>query len=129
MPCNIYRNALHEDKRKLTLHLCKFGFVPGYEVWTHHDESVRQRTASVAEEEDDRSSDDRMDEMLDVIRSELETNSENSPALEVQKFFEMLRASKEPLHEHTTVSILTFMTRLTIISQSLYSQTNVTRSS
>jgi hypothetical protein len=69
----------------------------------------------VAEEEDDRSSDDRMDEMLDVIQSELETNSENSPALEVQKFFEMLRASEESLHEHTTVSILTFMTRLTII--------------
>jgi hypothetical protein len=27
----------------------------------------RQRTASVAEEEDDRSGDDRMDEMLDAI--------------------------------------------------------------
>jgi hypothetical protein len=31
-------------------------------VWTHHGESVHQRTASVAEEEDDR-----MDEMLDAI--------------------------------------------------------------
>jgi hypothetical protein len=41
--------------------------MPGYELWTHHDESVHQRTASVTEEEDDRSSDDRMDEMLDAI--------------------------------------------------------------
>jgi hypothetical protein len=41
--------------------------MPGYEVWTHHDESVYRRTASVAEEEDDRKGDDRMDEMLDAI--------------------------------------------------------------
>jgi hypothetical protein len=65
--CNRCRNTLCEDKRTLTLHLCLFGFMPGYEVWMHHDESVRQRTASVAEEEDDRSGDDRMDEMLDAI--------------------------------------------------------------
>jgi hypothetical protein len=49
----------------LTLHLCKVGFMPGYEVWMHHSESVRQ-TASVVEE-DDRTGDDRMDEMLDAI--------------------------------------------------------------
>jgi hypothetical protein len=34
-------------------------------VWVHHDESVRQ-TASVVED-DDSTSDDRMDEMLDTI--------------------------------------------------------------
>jgi hypothetical protein len=33
----------------------------------------------------------------------------------VQKFFDMLRGSKEPLHEHMIVSILTFMTRLMTI--------------
>jgi hypothetical protein len=88
-PCSRCRNALHQDKRTLTLHLCKFGFMPGYEVWTHHGETVHQRTASVAEEEDDRSSDD-------------------TP--EVQKFFDMLRVSEEPLHEYTIVSILIFVT-------------------
>jgi hypothetical protein len=62
----------------LTLHLCKFGFMPGYEVWTHHGEIVHQRTTSVAEEED-RSSDDRIDEMLDAIRPKLGTNSEDPP--------------------------------------------------
>jgi hypothetical protein len=66
-PCIRCRNALCEDKRTLTLHLCKFGFMLGYEVWTHHGESVRQKTTSVAEEEDDMSGDDRMDEMLDAI--------------------------------------------------------------
>jgi hypothetical protein len=39
-PCNRCRNALCEDKRTLTLHLYKFAFVPGYEVWTHHGELV-----------------------------------------------------------------------------------------
>jgi hypothetical protein len=47
-PCSSCRNTLCEDKRTLTLHLYKFGFMQGYEVWTHHGESVHQRTASVA---------------------------------------------------------------------------------
>jgi hypothetical protein len=57
--------------------------MPGYEVRTHHDETVHQRTASAAEEEDDRSNDDSMDEMLDAIRPELETNPEDPPTPEV----------------------------------------------
>jgi hypothetical protein len=114
-PCSRCRNALHEDKRTLTSHLCKFGFMPGYEVSMHHGEIVHQRTASVAKEEDDRSGDDRMDEILDAIRSELETNPEDPPTPEVQKFFDMLRGSEEPLHEHTIVNFLAFMTRLTTI--------------
>jgi hypothetical protein len=78
----------------------------------HHIKIVHQITASVTEEEDDRSDDDMMDEMLDSIRPELETHLENPPTLEVQKFFVMLRASEESLHEHTTVSVLTFVTHL-----------------
>jgi hypothetical protein len=69
----------------------------------------------VAEEEDDKSGDDRMDEMLDAIWPELETNSEDPPTPYVLKFFDMLRASEEPLNEHMTVSILPFMTHLTTI--------------
>jgi hypothetical protein len=97
-PCSRYRNALHEDKRTLTLHLCKFGFMLCYEVWMYHNETVHQRTASVVEEEDDRSGDDRMDEMLHAIWPELETNPEAPPTPEVHKFFDMLRASEESLH-------------------------------
>jgi hypothetical protein len=114
-PCNRCRNALCEDKRALALHLCKFGFMPGYEVWTHHGESVHQRTTSVAKEEDDRRGEDRMDEMLDAIRWELEINSKDPPTPEVQKFFNMLRASEELLHKHMTISVLTFLIRLTAI--------------
>jgi hypothetical protein len=90
--CNKYRNIICDDKRTLTLHLCKVGFMLGYELWTHHGEPVRQ-TALVAED-DDKTGDDRMDEMLDVIRQEFETNSENPPIPEVQKFFDIVRASE-----------------------------------
>jgi hypothetical protein len=69
----------------------------------------------MAEEEEDRSGDDRMDEMLDVIRSEPETNPEGPSTPEVQKFFDMIRASEEPLHEHMIVSVLAFVTHLTTI--------------
>jgi hypothetical protein len=97
------------------MHLCKFSFMPGCDVWTHHGETIHQRTTSVVEDEDDRSGDDRMDEMLDAIRPELETNPEDPPTPEVQNFFDMLKALEEPLHEYTTVSILTFVTHITSI--------------
>jgi hypothetical protein len=72
------------------MHLCKFGFIPGYDVWTHHGQTIHQRAASVVEDEDDSCGDGRMDEMLDAIRSELETNHEDPPTPEVQKFFTCL---------------------------------------
>jgi hypothetical protein len=71
---------------------------------------------------DDRSGDDKMDEMLDAIRPELQTNSKDPPTLEVKKFFNVLRASEESLHEHMTVSILTFVAHFTTIkSKSAFS--------
>jgi hypothetical protein len=82
-PCSRCRNALCEDKRTLTMHLCKFGFMSGYDVWMHHDEIIHQRTAFVVEDEDDRNGDDRMNEMLDAIRPELETDREDPPTPEV----------------------------------------------
>jgi hypothetical protein len=114
-PCSRCRNALCEDKRTLTMHICKFGFMPGYDVWTHHGETIHQRTIYVVEDEDDKSGDDRMDEMPDAIWPELETNREDPSTLEVQIFFDMLQASEEPLHEHMTVSVLDFITRITSI--------------
>jgi hypothetical protein len=114
-PCSRCRNTLCQDKRTLTLHFFKFGFMTGYEVWTYHSETIHHRTASMAEEEEDRSGDDRMDEMLDAIRLGFEINHEDPSTPEVQKFFYMLRASEELLHEHTTVSVLAFMTRIASI--------------
>jgi hypothetical protein len=41
---------------------------------------------------------DRMDEMLDVVQGEV---TEDTPIAEVEAFFKLLKASEEPLHEHT----------------------------
>jgi hypothetical protein len=112
-PCSRCRNSACEEKRILSLHIFMVGFKPGYELWVHHGESVRQ--ASLVEEEDDSMSDDRMDEMLDAIWLEFETNPEDPPTLDVQKFFDILRAAEEPLQEHMIVSILSFLTRLMAI--------------
>jgi hypothetical protein len=48
----------------------------------------------VAEEEDDRSGDDRMDEILDAIQPELEINFEDPPTPEVQSFSTCLELQK-----------------------------------
>jgi hypothetical protein len=111
-PYNRCRNTLCEDKRALTMHRCKFGFMSGYDVWTHHGEIIHQRNASVAEDKDDRSGDDRMSEMLDAIQPEFEINREDPSTPEVQIFFDMLRTLEESLHDHMTVSVLTFITRI-----------------
>jgi hypothetical protein len=83
-PCGKCRNVVCEDKKTLILQFCKIGFMPGYEVSRHHGELVRQTTSVV--EDDDRRGDNRMDDMLDAIRSELETNPEDPPTLEVPGF-------------------------------------------
>jgi hypothetical protein len=66
-----------------------------------------------------------MEEMLDDVRHELlpvdsenpyqPTDYEDPATPEVQKFFELLKAIKEPLHEHTKVTVLVFVTRLMVI--------------
>jgi hypothetical protein len=56
-----------------------------------------------------------MHEMLDSLHPELNLSSEDPATQEVSKFFKLLKDSEEPLHEHTDVSILTFVTRLMAI--------------
>jgi hypothetical protein len=69
----------------LPLLLCKVGFMKRYKVWVHHGEPVHQ-IASIAED-DDSTSDDRMDVMLGAIQLEFGTNPEDPRTLEVKKFF------------------------------------------
>jgi hypothetical protein len=70
-PCSVCENSRYmEDKRTIAIHLCKNGFVPGYEVWTFYGESG---TRVVAEDEHayDVGDVDRMDEMLEAIQAEV----------------------------------------------------------
>jgi hypothetical protein len=111
-PCSKCRNSLSHDKKKVSIHICRFGYMPGYEVWVHHGGEV-PKNKSVAE--DVITDEDRMDEMLNAICPEFEADFEDPPTPEVQKFFKLLKASEELVHEHTTMSVLSFVTRLMAI--------------
>ena len=57
-----------------------------------------------------------MEEILENVRHEfLPSDYEDPPTLEVLKFFELLRASKEPFHTRMKVIILAFVTWLMTI--------------
>jgi hypothetical protein len=86
--------------------------MPGYEVWVHHSEELPE-SGPVAE--DVVTDENIMDEMLNDICPEFEVNFENPPTLEVQKFFYLLKALEEAVHEHMTISVLSFVTRLIAI--------------
>jgi hypothetical protein len=50
---------------------------------------------------------DRIDEMLEAIQAEV---IEDSPTTEIDVFFKLFKASEKPLHEHTEVILLAFIT-------------------
>jgi hypothetical protein len=86
--------------------------MPGYEVWVHHGEEVPENEPVA---KDVVTNEDRMDEMLNSIYLEFEAYFEDPPTPEVQKFFELLKASEEVVHEHMIMSVLSFVTRLMAI--------------
>ena len=121
-PCDRCQNAKLFDKVTVSKHLCRNGFAPHYETWVFHGEEY---TAVAAEEEgNDRVGTDRMDEMLEAVRPEFNVNTEDPPTPEVEEFFRLLKASEEPLHEHTKVTLLAFVTRLMAIKSKFFFSNN-----
>jgi hypothetical protein len=39
-PCRRHENNIFLNKERVSLDLCQFEFMPGYEVWEHHGEVV-----------------------------------------------------------------------------------------
>eukprot|EP00267_Zea_mays_P041638 XP_020393555.1 atherin-like [Zea mays] len=80
-------------------------------VWVYHGEDFPRENLLEANNTDDVEY-DRMDEMLEDLREDPDLvfpqNHEEPPPPEVKKFFDLLKAAEEPLHEHTTVSVLAF---------------------
>lgn len=60
-------------------------------------------------EEHDTTNDDRMDETFNVVWLVFELEYEDMSMSDVQKFFNFLKASAEPLHEYMTI-VLGFVT-------------------
>jgi hypothetical protein len=65
-----------------------------------------------------------MDEMLEAIQPEFDLDTEDPPTLEVEEFFRLLKASEEPLHEHTEVIVLAFVTRFMAIKSNFFFSNN-----
>jgi hypothetical protein len=94
--------------------------MPGYEVWTFHSKSGT-RVLAEYEHDCDVGNVDKMDEMLETIEAE---DIEDPPTTEVDAFFKLLKASKEPLHEHTEVTLLAFITQLMTIKSKYFFSNN-----
>jgi hypothetical protein len=67
---------------------------------------------------------DKIDEILEAIRPEFDTNTEDPPMSEFNVFFRLLKALEEPLHEHTKVTLLAFVTRLMAIKSKFFFSNN-----
>ena len=113
-PCSMCRVCRYQDKITLSGHLYKYGYMPNYEVWVYHDEEFPRENVFEAHNNDDVEY-DRMEEMLQDLREDPDfvfpPHSKELPPY-VKKFFDLLKAVEELLHEHTKVSILAFVTRL-----------------
>jgi hypothetical protein len=118
-PTRRHENSIFFNKERVSLDLCQFGFMPEYEVWVHHGEVVSNRNVE-EEENNDWAGDDAMHEMLDPLRLELNLSFKDSATPEVSRFFKLLKDSEEPLHEHTDMSILAFVTRLMAIKSKYF---------
>jgi hypothetical protein len=121
--CRRHENNIFLNKERVSLDLCQFGFMLRYEVWEHHGEVVPNRNVE-GEENNDWAGDDAMHEMLDSLRPELNLTSDDPATPEVSRFFKLLKDSEEPLHEHTDVSILAFVTRLMAIKSKYFFSNN-----
>jgi hypothetical protein len=111
-PCSVCQNLrCLEDKRTIAIHLYKNGFVPGYEVWIFHDESGIRFVTKVEHDCDMRDV-DRMDEMLEAMKAEVTGDLQT---VEVEAFVKLLKALEYPLHEHTKVTLLDFITQMMTI--------------
>ncbi|WVZ51914.1 hypothetical protein U9M48_003014 [Paspalum notatum var. saurae] len=118
-PCNEHNNGKFVTREQLVRDLVDYGFMPSYETWTFHGEK-ETRVQTEGEAGDDSAGVDRMDEMLEALQPEFCLNSEGPPTKEVEEFFKLLQASEEPLHEHTKLSVLAFVTRLIAIKSKYF---------
>jgi hypothetical protein len=121
-PCVKYQNERCFDKVILTKHQVRNGFTTYYKMWVFHGEKYTKVTAE--EFVNDQAGADRMDEILEAIRPEFDLDTKDPPTPEVEEFFKLLKALKEPLHEHTKLTMLAFMTRLMAIKSKFFFSNN-----
>jgi hypothetical protein len=62
--------------------------------------------------------------MLEAIRPEFDLDTEDPPTPEVKEFFRLLKASEDPLHGHTKVTVFAFVTQLLAIKSKFFFSNN-----
>jgi hypothetical protein len=90
-PCNKSRNGLSHNKKIVSIHICRFGYMPGFEVWVHHGEEVPENKPVA---EDDVTDEDGMDEMLKTICPEFEADFEDPLLWRFKSFLISLKLQK-----------------------------------
>jgi hypothetical protein len=78
-------------------------------------------TVAAEESANDRADVDKMNKMLEAIQLEFDMDTEDPHTSEVKAFFRLLKASEEPLHAHTKVTVLAFVTCLMVIKSKFFS--------
>ncbi|KAG8082401.1 hypothetical protein GUJ93_ZPchr0014g46908 [Zizania palustris] len=114
-PCSRCENKRRQTKDAMGKHLCKYGFMPNYTRWTYHGESQRPREEVLRHRMDD--DEGGVGFMLDDFEDAHfdEAREEEVPEPTAKAFYDMLSASKQPLHGHTKVSQLDAIARLLAI--------------
>jgi hypothetical protein len=110
-----------EDKKTIVIHLCKNGFLPGYKMWIFHGE-LGTRVVTEDEHGCDMRNVDRMDKMLEIIQAEITKDPPTTE--EIEAFFKLLKASEQPCHKHTEVTLLAFITQLVAIKSKYFFSNN-----
>jgi hypothetical protein len=112
------QNARCFHKVILTKHLVRNDFASDYEMWVFHGEKYTVVAAKGSG--NDQAGADRMDEMLEAIRPEFNLDTKDPPTPEVEEFFRLLKALEKPLHEHTKVTLLSFVIQLMAIKSKFF---------
>jgi hypothetical protein len=120
-PCVKCQNARCFNNVILIKHLVQNGFTADYETWVFHGE--KYTTVAAEESVNDRTGVG-MDELLEAIWPKFNLDTEDPYTSEVNEFFRLLKVSEEPLHEHTKVTVLDFVTRLMAIKSKFFFSNN-----
>jgi hypothetical protein len=102
--CNKSRNGLSHDKKKVSIHIYMFGYMPDYEVWVHHGEKVTENEPVA---ENDVTGEDGIDEMLNVICPKFEADFEDPLLRRFKSFSSSLKLQKR--HCTSTRQCMSFL--------------------
>src|SRR6266540_6085300 len=109
-PCAKCMNTRKHKKDKMTRHLCLYGFVSNYTVWTHHGEHERARAEVLRQCTDDIEGPGVGDMIDDYHDAQLPKDEE--PEETAKTYLRMLESANKPLHEHSKMSQLDAISRV-----------------